>query len=115
MHICPPHGSQRRVLRGAGHSGRTLMLSVVFGLVLVLHGPLHAAEQPARGGTIIWAVHEGMPHFDIHADGTYILAQPVGPLYNSLLAFDLYNNGKIVGDLAESWEVTPDGKQITFA
>jgi peptide/nickel transport system substrate-binding protein len=91
------------------------MLSVVFGLVLVLHGPLHAAEQPARGGTIIWAVHEGMPHFDIHADGTYILAQPVGPLYNSLLAFDLYNNGKIVGDLAESWEVAPDGKQITFS
>ena len=46
---------------------------------------------------------------------TYILAQPVGPLYNSLLTFDLYNNEKIVGDLAERWEVAPDGKQITFA
>ena len=64
---------------------------------------------------MIWAVHEGMPHFDIHVDGSYILAQPVGPLYNSLLTFDLYNNEKIVGDLAERWEVAPDGKQITFA
>ena len=64
---------------------------------------------------MIWAVHEGMPHFDIHAEGSYILAQPVGPLYNSLLTFDLYNNEKIVGDLAERWEVAPDGKQITFA
>jgi peptide/nickel transport system substrate-binding protein len=92
-----------------------LLLSVVLGLVLALHVPLHAADQPTQGGTVIWAVHEGMPHFDIHAEGSYILAQPVGPLYNSLLTFDLYNNQKIVGDLAESWEIAPDGKQITFA
>ena len=56
-----------------------------------------------------------MPHFDIHIEGSYILAQPVGPLYNSLLTFDLYNNEKLVGDLAERWDVAPDGKQITFA
>ena len=78
--------------------------------------PVSAAEQPDRGGTIVWAVHEGMPHFDIHVEGSYILAQPVGPLYNSLWTFDVYNNEKIVGDLAERWEVAPeDGKQITFA
>jgi peptide/nickel transport system substrate-binding protein len=87
---------------------------VVLGMALALQAPLYAAEQPDRGGTVIWAVHEGMPHFDIHAEGSYILAQPVGPLYNSLLTFDLYNNEKIVGDLAERWEVAPDGKQITF-
>jgi peptide/nickel transport system substrate-binding protein len=97
-----------------GHWGLTLLL-VVWGLTMVNHAYVVAAEQTDRGGTVTWAVHEGMPHFDIHADGTYILAQPVGPLYNSLLTFDLYNNEKIVGDLAERWEVTPDGKQITFA
>jgi peptide/nickel transport system substrate-binding protein len=93
----------------------TILFFVVLGYTLSHDAPVGAAEQPARGGTIAWAVHEGMPHFDIHAEGSYILAQPVGPLYNSLLTFDLYNNGKIVGDLAESWEVAPDGKQITFA
>jgi peptide/nickel transport system substrate-binding protein len=101
------------VLYIAGLSGRLLVLALAVGLVAAL--PLDAAEQPSKGGTIVWAVHEGMPHFDIHVDGTYILAQPVGPLYNSLLTFDLYNNEKIVGDLAESWEIAPDGKQITFA
>lgn len=56
-----------------------------------------------------------MPHFDIHVEGSYILAQPVNPLYNGLLTFDVYDNEKIVGDLAERWEVAPDGKAITFA
>jgi peptide/nickel transport system substrate-binding protein len=91
-----------------------LLCLVGLGYTLSAETPINAAEQPARGGTVVWAVHEGMPHFDIHAEGSYILAQPVGPLYNSLLAFDLYNNEKIVGDLAESWEVAPDGKQIIF-
>jgi peptide/nickel transport system substrate-binding protein len=93
-----------------------LVLLCLVGLVgyLSVAIPVAAAEQPARGGTIVWAVHEGMPSFDIHAEGSYILAQPAGPLYNSLLAFDLYDNEKIVGDLAESWDVAPDGKEITF-
>src|SRR5499425_1537955 len=94
---------------------RMFPLLVVLGLALTRHAPLHAAEQPDRGGTIVWAVHEGMPDFDIHYQGTYIAAQPIGPIYNGLLTFDVYDNEKIVGDLAERWEITPDGKQITFA
>jgi peptide/nickel transport system substrate-binding protein len=90
-------------------------LLVVLGLTLVTHEGVIAAERSDRGGTVVWAVHESMPHFDIHGDGSYILAQPVGPLYNSLLTFDVYDNEKIVGDLAERWEITPDGKQIAFA
>jgi peptide/nickel transport system substrate-binding protein len=84
-------------------------------LSVAVHGPLDAAEQPTKGGTIVWAVHESMPHFDMHRDGSYILAQPLGPLYNGLLTFDVYDNEKVVGDLAERWEVAPDGKRITFA
>jgi peptide/nickel transport system substrate-binding protein len=93
----------------------TLLFLVVLGYVLGDSAPAGAAEQPDRGGTIVWAVHEGMPDFDIHYQGSYIVAQPIGPIYNGLLTFDLYNNGEIVGDLAERWEVAPDGNQITFA
>src|SRR5918992_772341 len=100
--------------RRVGRWGLTVLL-VILGLTLAAHEGVVAAEPPDRGGTVIWAVHETMPHFDIHGDGSYILAQPVGPLYNGLLTYDLYNNEKIVGDLAERWEVAPDGKQITFA
>src|SRR5262249_50461576 len=117
MRIFPPQRSRSQccVLRHAGRSGRTLVLAVVVGLILAWQAPLHAADQPTKGGTIVWAVHEGMPDFDIHYQGTYVAAQPIGPLYNGLLTFDVYDNEKIVGDLAERWEVAPDGKQITFA
>ena len=102
-------------LQHGGRWGLAMVLLILWGLILADHTAGLAAESPDKGGTIIWAVHEGMPHFDIHVEGSYILAQPVGPLYNSLLTFDLYNDEKIVGDLAEHWEVAPDGKQITFA
>ena len=115
MRMFSPRRSQQHILRNPGCSGRTLVLAVALGLVVALQVPLDAAAQPNKGGTIIWAVHEGMPDFDIHYQGTYIAAQPIGPLYNGLLTFDVYDNEKIVGDLAERWEVAPDGKQITFA
>jgi peptide/nickel transport system substrate-binding protein len=92
-----------------------LLFLVLLGCTLADNTPVGAAEQPSKGGTIVWAVHEGMPDFDIHYQGTYIAAQPIGPIYNGLLTFDVYDNEKIVGDLAERWEITEDGKQITFA
>ncbi len=87
----------------------------MLGLVVTWYAPLPAAEPVDTGGTIVWAVHESMPSFDLHYDNSYIVAQPIGPIYNGLLTFDVYNNEHIVGDLAERWEVAPDGKQITFA
>src|SRR6516165_11821646 len=90
-------------------------LLVVVGLLLAWPALLPAAEPPARGGTIVWAVHESMPSFDLHYDNSYIVGQPIGPLYNGLLTFDVYNNEQIIGDLAERWDVAPDGKRITFA
>jgi peptide/nickel transport system substrate-binding protein len=110
-----PWRRQRRVLHGAWRSGHTLGLLVMVGLVLTWHAPLHAAEQVDRGGTIVWAVHESMPSFDLHYDNSYIVAQPIGPIYNGLLTFDVYHNEQIIGDLAERWDIAPDGKQITFA
>ena len=95
--------------------GLTLVLLMALGLDLTSRAPVYAADQPTKGGTILWAVHEGMPDFDIHYQGTYIAAQPIGPIYNGLLTFDVYDNEKIVGDLAERWEIAEDGKQITFA
>jgi peptide/nickel transport system substrate-binding protein len=115
MRMFSPQRSQQYILRNPRCSGRTLVLVVVVGLIAALQATLHAAEPPSKGGTIVWAVHESMPDFDIHYQGTYIAAQPIGPLYNGLLTFNVYDNEKIVGDLAERWEITEDGKQITFA
>ena len=95
--------------------GRLWGLLVIVGLLVAWPAPLHAAEQPERGGTLVWAVHESMPSFDLHYDNSYIAGQPIGPLYNGLLTFDVYQNEQIIGDLAERWDVAPDGKRITFA
>ena len=94
--------------------GLTIVLLILYGLIPANYTSVLAAESHDKGGTIIWAVHEGMPDFDLHYRTTYIGAQPVGPIYNGLLTLDVYNNEQIVGDLAERWEVAPDGKQITF-
>jgi peptide/nickel transport system substrate-binding protein len=89
---------------------------LVMGLPLLLlgGGALHAGEQPHKGGNILWAVHESMPDFDTHYESSYIAAQPIGPIYNGLVTQDVYDNGRIIGDLAERWEISADGKRITF-
>ena len=86
MGIFSPCRNQWRVLRDARCCGRMLGLLVVVGLLVALHAPLHAAEPPERGGTLVWAVHESMPSFDLHYETSYIVAQPIGPLYNGLLS-----------------------------
>ena len=43
-----------------------LLFLVILGCTLADNAPVGAAEQPGKGGTIVWAVHEGMPDFDIH-------------------------------------------------
>ena len=46
-----------------------LLFLVLVGCTLADSVPVGAAEQPGKGGTIVWAVHEGMPDFDIHYSG----------------------------------------------
>jgi hypothetical protein len=62
MRMLIPQFLQRCVFHATGRSGRMLMLAIAWGLIVALQAPLDAAEQPSKGGTIIWAVHEGMPH-----------------------------------------------------
>ena len=71
MRIFSPQRRQRCILHNVGRSRCTLMLAVVLGLAVALQAPLDAAAQSDKGGTIVWAVHEGMPTFDIHYETTY--------------------------------------------
>jgi ABC-type transport system substrate-binding protein len=107
------HGGKHSALRVLGFCVLTSVLLARWGPSPVSRSAL-AAEQPEKGGVIVWAVHEGMPSFDIHYETSYVAAQPIGPLYNGLLAHDVYHDSEIVGDLAERWEVAEDGKRVTF-
>jgi len=108
------HPSQQGAHRPVIFCVLMLGLTVMLGLGPAGRSPVFAADRPDKGGTVVWAVHEYMPSFDIHYETSYIAIQPLGPLYNGLLTFDVYDNGKIVGDLAERWDIAEGGTRLTF-
>ena len=66
-------------------------------------------------GTIRF-VHRANPGFlDLHygASSTTVLL-PSGPRFNQLLQYDPTSPKEIIGDLAQSWEVSEDGLTLTF-
>ncbi|MEZ5818161.1 MAG: ABC transporter substrate-binding protein [Hyphomicrobiaceae bacterium] len=74
-----------------------------------------AAQTPKRGGILQLAVVAEPPTTDCHATGTFAMVHPVAPQYSTLLKFvGDHAHQKIVGDLAESWEVAKDGMTYTF-
>jgi peptide/nickel transport system substrate-binding protein len=72
------------------------------------------AQTPRKGGTLNFAVNAEPPNYDCHANTSFAFVHPVAPHYSTLLKFDAPNYPKVVGDLAESWQVSPDGLTYTF-
>ena len=89
-------------------------LLVLAGLLLAWEGSPSAAEQPQRGGILTYAVGNDSATIDGHQESTYGCVQPIAPFYSLLLKWDEDNYPKIIGDLAESWTVSPDHKNYTF-
>jgi peptide/nickel transport system substrate-binding protein len=73
-----------------------------------------SAETPKHGGFLNFAVVAEPANYDCHASQTFALLHPVGPLYSYLVKYDSSRGGEIVGDLAKSWTVSPDGLVYTF-
>lgn len=89
--------------------------ALVAATVLMLNSPATSAQTPKRGGILNFAVVAEPPTIDCHAVTTFAFAHPGRPQYSTLLKFSGdYKNLKIVGDLAESWEVAKDGSSYTF-
>ena len=73
-----------------------------------------AAETPKRGG-ILRHVIEGEPTtFDCHSAATSFALQVLAPHYSTLLKYNTDDYSKIIGDLADSWTVSPDRLTYTF-
>ena len=101
------------------HSKLTgLMLSVVMVVGLWAVSSTLADEKPRRGGGgggILNAALAGdPPSLDMHQEQTFMVAQPMGPIYNNLIVFDPHNYPQIIGDLAKSWTVSDDYLTYTF-
>src|SRR5262245_41372544 len=68
------------------------------------------ADTPRRGGELVFIVPAEPPSYDAHREETFALIHPAAPHYNTLLRIDPSDGTgtRVVGDLAESWAVSPD-------
>src|SRR5205823_12410379 len=74
-----------------------------------------AADSAAKhGGTLEFAVLVEPGNYDCHGNISFAFLHPIAPHYSTLLKFDAPNYPQIVGDLAESWNVSPDRLTYTF-
>jgi peptide/nickel transport system substrate-binding protein len=67
-----------------------------------------------RGGTLRFGVNSAPAHFDVHQSGTVGNVGAQGPMYDTLLRRDPRDGQTIIPDLAQRWEVSPDGRKYTF-
>ncbi len=83
-------------------------------LLAVLFAAPATAQEPARGGTLIFGINSGdPPTYDCHQSVLFII-HLLTPHYSNLLKIDTPNYPKVIGDLAESWTVAADAKTYTF-
>ena len=78
--------------------------------------PAGAQEKPRYGGELVFAVPSEPPSYDAHREETFGVIHPMAPHYNTLLRPDPTDKtaSRIVGDLAESWTISKDGRVYTL-
>src|SRR5438309_10672389 len=67
-----------------------------------------------RGGTLRFGVHTAPAHFDVHQSGTVANIGAQSPMYDLLIRRDPRDGQTIIPDLAQRWEIAPDGRKYTF-
>jgi peptide/nickel transport system substrate-binding protein len=88
---------------------------LIAGLALAASMSAGADEAPQRGGILTFAVSAvDPPSYDIHATALYQAVHLLSPHYSTLLKLDPANYPAVIGDLAESWTVSPDQRTFTF-
>ena len=95
-----------------------LGLALVAALLLTLTGAGSASggEQPRPGGELVFVVPAEPPSYDGHREETFALIHPTAPHYNTLLRVNPTDRSgtKIIGDLAEAWSISRDGRIYTL-
>jgi peptide/nickel transport system substrate-binding protein len=87
---------------------------VALALGVGLAGPFAATaqEMPKTGGTLIYALGGDPAHLNIAITTDLNAQQTATQLFSQLVRTD--TKGNVSGDLAESWDMSPDGLTYTF-
>src|SRR6266487_3684940 len=70
--------------------------------------------NPKYGGRVLYGILSAPAHFDVHQSGTVANMASQGPMYDNLIRRHPLDCQTIIPDLAQSWEIAPDGKTYTF-
>lgn len=125
---------RRTVLRGVGLAGAGLAGAALVGCGGDDDEPAATTEATAgsagtgtggettanikTGGRLALAQSSEPPEFDMHHSSTTGTCFVTSMCYNQLIRFDPEigdeNPEAVIGDLAESWEISPDGQTYTF-
>ena len=70
------------------------------------------AQQPVRGGTLVVAVETDPTSLNPAVSSGYQFHAPSEPMFNGLVGYDV--DGKLSGELAESWTVEEGGAVYRF-
>ena len=101
---------QRRERWGLA-SAQALLAVVAMVLLLAVPGGSWA-QSPKRGGTLVMIVQPEPPTLASYQSTSGPVGQVATKVYDGLLEYDF--NLKPIPSLAESWNVSADGKTITF-
>ena len=102
------------------HSHRRWASLIVVLLAMLVALPLSRAraESPARGRELVYVVPASdFPSMDGHREETYAVIHPLAPFYSLLIKANPENPSdptSFVGDVAESWTTSHDGRTYTF-
>ncbi len=95
-----------------------LWILTCLAMLATLGAPASASAQdkPRYGGELIFVVAAEPPSFDAHQEETFAMLHPGAPQYNTLMRVDPTDRTgtKVIGDLAESWTISPDRRTYTF-
>ena len=108
----------RRDFLAAGAAGGAALTALSSGMAVPQAAAQAAAKPPKAGGTLIWGMESEIGPLDIQAIGGWVTWRVRRLLYEPLVTHDLTTEGTlsppIVPALANSWEVSPDGRVYTF-
>ena len=80
----------------------------------VVATPTPSASAPKHGGTVRMSAYADTKDWDPLGSASLSSVISYSQLYNQIVQFDTTNTQEVVGDLAESWELSADGQQYTF-
>jgi peptide/nickel transport system substrate-binding protein len=72
------------------------------------------AEEPRRGGTLVYAVLGDPPTIDCHAASSFATMHYISPHYSLLIKIDPNDPSKVAPDVAASWTEAPDRLSYAF-